>query len=91
MSCIWEVRLPLRCSLRWYVELTIEQEVSYGLDYAFEFGLTNPFRTPATADNAWHRAAWTSCMQQLRAVQFHTEHEQCSDKLRGVALRNPPE
>eukprot|EP00439_Symbiodinium_sp_Y106_P061713 s59_g9.t1 len=38
---------------QWYVELTIEQEVSYGLDYAFEFGLTNPFRTPATADNVW--------------------------------------
>lgn len=32
--------------------MTIEQEVSYGLDYAFEFALTNPNRTPATALNA---------------------------------------
>ncbi|CAK9070289.1 unnamed protein product [Durusdinium trenchii] len=38
---------------QWYVEMTIEQEVSYGLDYAFEFALTNPFRTPATSDNVW--------------------------------------
>ncbi|CAJ1383539.1 unnamed protein product [Effrenium voratum] len=38
---------------QYYVELTIEQEVSYGLDYAFEFALTNPFTTPASADNVW--------------------------------------
>ena len=37
---------------RWYVEMTIEQEVSYGLDFAFEFALTNPLRTPPSADNA---------------------------------------
>jgi len=36
-----------------FVEMTIEQEVSYGLDYAFEFALTNPNRTPATALNVW--------------------------------------
>lgn len=36
--------------------MTIEQEVSYGLDYAFEFALTNPFRTPATSDNAHYLA-----------------------------------
>lgn len=35
------------------MELTIEQEVSYGLDYAFEFALTNPFVTPPAADNVW--------------------------------------
>ena len=38
--------------MRHFVEMTIEQEVSYGLDYAFEFALTNPNRTPATALNA---------------------------------------
>lgn len=32
--------------------MTIEQEVSYGLDFAFEFALTNPLRTPPSADNA---------------------------------------
>lgn len=32
--------------------MTIEQEVSYGLDFAFEFALTNPLRAPSTADNA---------------------------------------
>lgn len=41
---------PFGC--RWYVEMTIEQEVSYGLDFAFEFALTNPLRTPPSADNA---------------------------------------
>lgn len=38
---------------QWYVEMTIEQEVSYGLDFAFEFALTNPLRTPPSADNVW--------------------------------------
>lgn len=51
---------------RWYVEMTIEQEVSYGLDFAFEFALTNPLRTPSTADNAADLGfGFVDCMQQL--------------------------
>jgi len=37
----------------WFILLEIDGLLDYGLDYAFEFGITNPSTTPDPATNVW--------------------------------------
>jgi len=37
----------------WYIDLKVDGLLDYGLDYAFEFGVTNPRYTPSASQNVY--------------------------------------
>merc|ERR1712039_964278 len=37
----------------YYILLRVDARLDYGLDYAFEFGVSNPAQTPPPEENVW--------------------------------------